>query len=601
MSFIKKHKFIFLLIVAVIVAGGYYGYKKMTAITSQTSYILETVAKGTIITSVSGSGQVSASSQVDINPEVETTLTAVNIKLSQKVKEGDVLFNLDSEDLGKELRDARANLKSAELSLEKLKRGTREEALQSSYQKIDDAKADIIDAQADLVEVKANAEEDLADVYDDIESVMNDVYTKSDDIVNRQVRDFFVSNSYAPQLSFTTSANAGGEVIWLRESAQEAVQKIKDLVDNLSTSQAKLDETLNAANTQLAAIKNFVEKLNETIGGGIATASVSQTTLNSYKSVASTARTNINTAITNIDNQKKAIINQRKTNQDNIEAAKEKIADAQKAEKDAEDDLALQKLAADPLEIKAQEMNIQQKKNALADVQEKFENYTIKAPFDGIVAALKVEKGDTVEPSTVMATVITESQIAEITLNEVDVAKVKIDQKATLTFDAVDGLSIVGKVVEVDTIGTESQGVVSYGVKIAFDTQNDQVKPSMSVSASIITEAKSDIILVSNGALKNSGDAYYVEMIDQPVETGASNGSVTSLVTPRQQVITIGISDDTSTEITSGLNEGDRVVSQTATVATASKSSSDSSTTKSDTKSILGGSMSGPGAGGPPQ
>ncbi|MDD5433706.1 MAG: hypothetical protein PHE77_03610, partial [Candidatus Pacebacteria bacterium] len=61
--------------------------------------------------------------------------------------------------------------------------------------------------------------------------------------------------------------------------------------------------------------------------------------------------------------------------------------------------------------------------------------------------------------------------MAEISLNEVDVAKVKIGQRAIITFDAIDELEITGKVEDVDTIGTVSQGVVSYNVKIIFDTQ----------------------------------------------------------------------------------------------------------------------------------
>ena len=104
-------------------------------------------------------------------------------------------------------------------------------------------------------------------------------------------------------------------------------------------------------------------------------------------------------------------------------------------------------------------------------------------------------------------------------------AKVKVGQKVTLTFDAIEDLSITGEVAEIDTLGTVSQGVVNYAVKIVFDTQDERVKSGMSVSAAIITDVKQDVLLVPNAAVK-SNDEQYVEVLEnniprnQTVETG---------------------------------------------------------------------------------
>ena len=75
-----------------------------------------------------------------------------------------------------------------------------------------------------------------------------------------------------------------------------------------------------------------------------------------------------------------------------------------------------------------------------------------------------------------------EGQVAEVTLNEVDAAKVTVGQAATLTFDAISGLSLAGKVVEIDPVGTVSQGVVNYNVQVSFNDTTNQVKPGMSTS-----------------------------------------------------------------------------------------------------------------------
>ncbi|KKQ68940.1 MAG: RND family efflux transporter MFP subunit, HlyD family secretion protein [Candidatus Peregrinibacteria bacterium GW2011_GWF2_38_29] len=199
-------------------------------------------------------------------------------------------------------------------------------------------------------------------------------------------------------------------------------------------------------------------------------------------------------------------------------------------------------------------------------------DYTVKAPFDGIVANIAVIKGQNVSA---------QQSIANISLNEVDVAKIKSAQKATLTFDAVEDLTITGTVGEVDTLGTVSQGVVTYNVKIVFDMQDTRIKPGMSVSAAIIIDTKADVLAIPSGAVKSQGDTYYVEFVDSTNTQSATAGvqGVTLLKAPQQQTVEIGISNDTSTEIISGLKEGDQVVSRTIT----------GSTTAPAASSLLGG------------
>ncbi|MFA6918950.1 MAG: HlyD family efflux transporter periplasmic adaptor subunit, partial [Patescibacteria group bacterium] len=211
----------------------------------------------------------------------------------------------------------------------------------------------------------------------------------------------------------------------------------------------------------------------------------------------------------------------------------------------------------------------------------KLSDYTIKAPFDGIVTNVVSISGYDASANTVLATVITPQQIAEISLNEVDAANVKIGQKATLTFDAVSDLTITGSVAQIDTIGTVSQGVVSYGAKIAMDTQDDKIKPGMSVSANIIINAKADVLLVPNSAVKASGSSSYVEVISGVTSSTptAEDGSVASPSGTNKVTVEIGLSNDTYTEITSGLKEGDLVVEKSVI--------STGDTTKTQTNSLM--------------
>jgi HlyD family secretion protein len=217
-------------------------------------------------------------------------------------------------------------------------------------------------------------------------------------------------------------------------------------------------------------------------------------------------------------------------------------------------------------EIADQKIKVIQAEDALEDAEENLANCHIYAPLAGTVANMDVKKGDSVSANSAIATVVPKQMVAEISLNEVDIAKVAIGQKAVLTFDAIDGLSVAGEVVEVDIIGTATQGVVVYNVKISLSGEDGRVKPGMSVSTSIITETKQDVLSVPNAAVKSNGESY-VQVLE--------NGIV------RDQTVEIGLSDDAMTEITSGLQEGDEVITQTiagSSIAGAAASSKSSET-----------------------
>jgi HlyD family secretion protein len=218
------------------------------------------------------------------------------------------------------------------------------------------------------------------------------------------------------------------------------------------------------------------------------------------------------------------------------------------------------------LAIQTAQNNLTRMKNALSDAEENLADCSISAPFDGVISDVKVKKGDTVSSGTVLATLITKQKIAEITLNEIDAAKVKLGQKATLTFDALPDLTLTGKVTEIDTVGTVSQGVTSYGVKIALDTDDERIKPGMSVTAEIVVEAKPDVLTLPNSAIKTQGNSNYVELIEASDTTKNKLKIGSSIVLPKNvqiknQTVEIGISNDTMTEIVSGLKEGDIVIS----------------------------------------
>ncbi len=232
---------------------------------------------------------------------------------------------------------------------------------------------------------------------------------------------------------------------------------------------------------------------------------------------------------------------------------------------------------------------------------------TVVAPIDGYVTTLSIRNGDqlgstssskstaagggtTANTSNSGSTPIVISDLsaleAQVQIAETDRPKVKQGQAVELSFNAVPNLTITGKVAEIDAVGTSNSGVVTYGVAVTFDVQNPALSPGMSASASIVTNVVGDALLVPNAAVKtDSSGGKYVQVLSDPAGQ------------PQSVTVTVGASNDSLTQITSGLKGTEAVVVQTVTPTTAGGTSTRSG------MSVLGGGARGGGGfrGGPGQ
>ena len=192
---------------------------------------------------------------------------------------------------------------------------------------------------------------------------------------------------------------------------------------------------------------------------------------------------------------------------------------------------------------------------------------TITAPMSGVVSNLIITPGLTISGSgnSTSTTDSTSNSNAESTqtvgtialkngtpqasvnLTEIDVVKVKQGQKVTLTLDSHPDKTFTGKVSAINTNGSVSSGVTTYPATITFDTTVDTIYPNMAVNATIITDIKNNVILVPSGAVQTSN--------------GASTLRVMKAGQPTPVQVEIGGSNDTQTEILSGVNAGDTVIS----------------------------------------
>jgi len=560
LRFILRHKFYSLVVIAIIAVGGYYGYQKYFNSASTVRYVTTKAARGALITSVSGTGQVSVTDQLDIKAKASGDITFAGVAVGQTVKAGTLLFQINATDAYKSVRDAQANLDSAKLSLQKLIQPAdaltilqAENALAQAQESKQQSTVDLSKAYDDGFNTVANSFLDLPSIMNGLNSILygNDFSRVQSNI------DWYANQGISAQNNNTSNYD---KVISYHDGVSSAYAtalasynknfddyKAASRSSDTSTVETLILETYNTtklianavknANNYLDLIQNDME--NASTQANIPTTMVTQqASLNTYTSQTNSSLTNLSSIKQTIDNTKIALVNDDRT-----------IAEKT-------DSLANLQAGADPLDVQSQQISLKQKENSLLDAQATLANYSVRAAFDGVVAAVSVKKGDAVSNGTSLGTLITIQQIATISLNEVDIAKIKVGQKANLTFDAVDGLNITGSVSQVDALGTVSQGVVSYNVQITFDVQDSRIKPGMSTSVNIILSSKPDVLMVPSNAVKIQGGASYVQIL--------VNGA------PQRKDVTVGDSNDTMTEIVSGVSEGDSVVTQTITTAAGS-------------------------------
>jgi len=571
-TFVVAHKIISAVVILVVAVAGYKVYTSLTNTSGETQYVMASAARDTVVVSVTGSGQVSASNQVDIKSKVSGTVTAVAAADGQSLKGGALIAQIDASEAQKTVRDAQASLETAQLSLEKLTQPANELSLLQAE-----------NALAQAQQSQQNAQNDLVRAYDDGYNAVSNAFSGLPSVMSGLVDMFF--NSTIDRTVWNVDWYANISVSWNLNALQykndflskyQSARKeydalferykstgrnsdtatIESLVHDTYETTKDISDMVKAASNYLDFVQDLMEQHNVTPPSAMST---HQTSLDSFTSTVNTHLSALYSAIQSIDNSRQAIVN----------------ASSSVDEKTAS--LADLKAGADPLDVKSQELTITQRRNALLDVQETLADYYIRAPFDGVVAQMSVKKGDSASSGGTIATFITKQQLAEVSFNEVDVAKVKTGQKATLTFDAVPDLSISGAVASVDIVGTVTQGVVNYSVKIAFDTQDERIKTGMSVSAAIVTDVAQNVLVVPNSAVKSRNGTFYVEVFDSSVAVATSGQEFPSLIPPREQTVEIGLANDTVTEIISGLSEGGNVVVRTVSPTTQQTSTAASS------------------------
>jgi HlyD family secretion protein len=263
-------------------------------------------------------------------------------------------------------------------------------------------------------------------------------------------------------------------------------------------------------------------------------------------------------------------------------------------------------LRAREQEIRTRQEQVRQQQAGLTSSQHSLSQSRFEAPFDGIVTRRNVEEGENVvvgtmnNAGTVLLTVADMSVIeAEVEVDETDIPLVKIGQVAKVTIDAIGGKSFTGHVSEIGNSPIQATGTpagqrtaTNFKVVVTLVGEIPEVRPGFTCTAEITTEKRPQAVAVPIQAL-TVRELLYDEkgnVIHEPRPPKPSRFSFGPTVTPpvsastntemkpgqkREETegvfvirdnhavfvpVKVGIAGERYFEVTSGLREGDRVI-----------------------------------------
>ena len=279
----KKTSYYLILIIAVGSAiVSFWVYQKYFR-AEETQLLFFKVERGSIQETVKVRGEVAAQKDFDLEFPFSGTVERIFVTEGQAVIKDTPLMKLETTDFEIDARRLKAVLAQKKSNLDKLTAGATAEDIRVNEAKVASAKTALEDAKRNIVDK------------------LRDAYTKSDDAV-RNKADQFISNPRGanPQLNFAVADSQLKSAI---ESGRVSIEQVlaawKTSLDALNTA-SDIDLYTASAKKNLSETASFLNSVTLALNPLSPSSTITQTTIDTWRSDISTARTNVNTAITNL-------------------------------------------------------------------------------------------------------------------------------------------------------------------------------------------------------------------------------------------------------------------------------------------------------------
>jgi HlyD family secretion protein len=567
-----RQRWLFIPLILVVIAG--LVFWRLQVSSAPAAPTTATVSQGNLVLAVTGSGAVAAARTIEMPFQQAGQITAVDVRVGDQVKAGQVLAKIDDADLQLALQQAQANLKSAQAKLTQVTEGSSTpQDLASAQASLDSAeetrtgnatRADIQSAQASLdaaqsrLDVLKNpTQADLVAAQTDLAQAQTGLQSSRDSLSQAKTSAYNQMQQAVNSLTQAQSRYATAKKNWdyVQDTGNDPSNPETTNSDSGETRQNKLSDsqrqqyydTYVQAEASLRSAEQSIQQAQVNYDGARQQEAL-EVPLAEQQLANAQAQYDalLHPSADALKQAEAAVIQAQasltKLRQGGSPAA---VVQAQSQVTQAQSNLESLTAPAAAPDIAAAEAGLIQAQVALATAQRNLEQTALVAPFDGVVAAVAVQPGATSSTGTAAVTLVDRSKLhVEISLSETDAARVQVGQPAALTFDALPGVTIEGRVATIAPAATVSQNVVTYPVQVEFDPGTTPVKVGMSTTADIQIQQVDDAILVPSRA----------------VQTAGNQKSVTVLQGERQIPVTVrvqtGVTSNGQTEILSCVDTG---------------------------------------------
>ncbi len=492
-----KSKWVLGILLAVIIFGIYWFFVRSNG----PAYQFITVTQGSIAETVSVTGNTTPTKSVSLGFQNTGTIAHIYRNLGDQVSAGQIIAELNTGNLSAALEQVEANLAVAEANLAALTAGTRPEQI-AIYQNA------VTQSQSALVNTITSA------------------YAVSDSTIHTSADQFFTNprNTSAELTFIVPDAILGNTVVQERIALEPILTAWSAQVYSLSFGSSNLTTAATQATRNLTQISAF---LNDAAAALTKAINLSAENATSYGSSIASARTSIASALTALTSAETTLTSAKGT-------------------------LALAEAGSTSESIAAQKAQVAQAQAGVANAQVNIQNAEIIAPISGIVTQQDAKIGQLASPGVPLVSIIGNGGFeVDAGVSETDVGKLAIGNKVTMTLDAFPNESFAGSVFYIAPAQTNTQGVISYQIKISFDKSDPRLKSGLTANIDIQTKQNENVLILPQYAILQNDNGTFVEILagnvatTSPVTLGIQDrsGNVEVLfgVTLGEQVINIGL------------------------------------------------------------
>ena len=467
------------------------------------TYAETTPIRQDVSNSLSGTGTLNPANTYTVKSLVDGKILTGGFEEGDKVEEGDVLYTIDSS-------DASTNLEKASIALQQAQRSYDKTVdLQYVRAEVDGTVSSLKVAKGDQV----TSGQEVAVIRDSSKMLLNLLFPAAD------AANFSVGQSADVMLDGTF------------ETLKGTITAITG-TDELSTGNL--------------LVRTVTIRVNN--AGGLTTAQAATASVNGVSSIASaTFAYQAERTLTAQAGGTVSAIN------------------VQEGDAVSKGDILIELTGDDLTEsIQSASESLRSAEISMQNQQDNMSNYTITSPISGTIIEKDAKQGDALTSGSTLC-VIYDLSYLEMVINvdELQIGALSVGQKVQITADAVADKTYVGTVTRVSMKGSSSGGTTTYPITIRIDN-TDGLRPGMNANAEIVVAEANNALVVPNAAVIRGG--YVLVSKKSPSAANA----VEDMDAPEGYVyvkVETGVSDDSYTEIKSGLQEDDTVAYDTSSVS----------------------------------